>query len=652
MTSTCGNVTLRFWHGGKFSEAKTGELVYLGGQGKTVLFDPDELCYFDIMKSATESGQYETVSGVYYLIPGLAMAEGLRKVVDDGSVIEMGELALKYRTIDLYVLHQSDDPCLSPTPQPKSATMPTNNQPLIKPKKMTPMRAPPKPSGKSPRKSPRLAAVIFEGHSLDPKSPPKTSQIPLSQNFISESLEDVFLDSYDWVDPRPESPIPLNQLISEPSDDDEDSLYEPEEENTSEEEDIEGVDAEEVQDEFEVEENGEELFAAEELLAGESDNDDEEYYVARERVRTCTTRLNEIAQQLQVEAAEGRLKCAGGEKNRDRTTDQGYESEYYDREDDMQTPPNSDEEIDVGRRGRRSTLVGSETDFAKFQWKVGQRFATRDGFKQAVAKYGIMQGRNVSVVVSNKTRRQDLGVKCVKDCPFYLYASWHSQKASYLVKRVVSEHKCHRNMKKNRQFKSTWVANEMLEVFKARPHWPAKEIKDTIKRAYKVLVNRQFAYKVKYNAHKLLHGSMHEHYQKLGRYMAAMEASSPNSVVDLVVDTVKGVNPPVFQRLFTCFEGLQKGWKEGCRKVICVDAAFLKTFLGGQILAAVGRDANEQMFPIAWAVVEGENNKSWEWFFNHLKVCLGLGDGEGYAIISDEHQVSFLTIHLITLICH
>lgn len=69
-------------------------------------------------------------------------------------------------------------------------------------------------------------------------------------------------------------------------------------------------------------------------------------------------------------------------------------------------------------------------------------------------------------------------------------------------------------------------------------------------------------------------------------------------------------NPPIFQRLFNYFEGIVQGWKDGCRRIICVDAAFLKTILGGQIMSAVGRDPNEQMFPLAWAAIEGENNNS------------------------------------------
>ncbi|XP_048490075.1 uncharacterized protein LOC104886319 [Beta vulgaris subsp. vulgaris] len=130
---------------------------------------------------------------------------------------------------------------------------------------------------------------------------------------------------------------------------------------------------------------------------------------------------------------------------------------------------------------------------------------------------------------------------------------------------------------------------------------------------------------------------MTDHYRKVMPYLEALKTSSPGTSVELVTTVGKG-GAPVFQRFFTCFEGLQKGFMEGCRKVICVDACFLKTFLGGQLLSAVGRDGNEQMYPIAWAVVESENNESWQWFFDHIQACLQLGDGEGVAIISDEHQ--------------
>ena len=48
------------------------------------------------------------------------------------------------------------------------------------------------------------------------------------------------------------------------------------------------------------------------------------------------------------------------------------------------------------------------------------------------------------------------------------------------------------------------------------------------------------------------------------------------------------------------------------------------------------------MFSIAWAVVEGEDNDSWEWFLQHLRVCLGGTNGFGWSFISNEHKVILL----------
>ena len=80
---------------------------------------------------------------------------------------------------------------------------------------------------------------------------------------------------------------------------------------------------------------------------------------------------------------------------------------------------------------------------------------------------------------------------------------------------------------------------------------------------------------------------------KIVRYLEAPKSSSPDTYVLLVTNPCKKTLPPVFQRLFVCFDGLKNGWLEGCIKLICVDACFLKTFLRRQLLAVVGRDGND-----------------------------------------------------------
>ena len=61
----------------------------------------------------------------------------------------------------------------------------------------------------------------------------------------------------------------------------------------------------------------------------------------------------------------------------------------------------------------------------------------------------------------------------------------------------------------------------------------------------------------------------------------------------------------------------------------------------GELLTAIGRDANNQVYPIAWAVVDVENKPNWTWFIELLRDSVDLHDGRGLVVISDQHKVCF-----------
>ncbi|XP_061354319.1 uncharacterized protein LOC133298944 [Gastrolobium bilobum] len=62
----------------------------------------------------------------------------------------------------------------------------------------------------------------------------------------------------------------------------------------------------------------------------------------------------------------------------------------------------------------------------------------------------------------------------------------------------------------------------------------------------------------------------------------------------------------------------QKGFKAGCRPLIGLDG-----YYGGQLLSAVGEDANKSFYVIAYAIVDSETKENWKWFLTLLQEDIG-----------------------------
>ena len=73
-----------------------------------------------------------------------------------------------------------------------------------------------------------------------------------------------------------------------------------------------------------------------------------------------------------------------------------------------------------------------------------------------------------------------------------------------------------------------------------------------------------------------------------------------------------------------------------------LDGCFIKLSTGQQILAATGRDGNNNIFPIAFGVVDKEETDIWTWFLTQLRTVIGTSNKFGkYTIMSDRQKVLF-----------
>ena len=98
--------------------------------------------------------------------------------------------------------------------------------------------------------------------------------------------------------------------------------------------------------------------------------------------------------------------------------------------------------------------------------------------------------------------------------------------------------------------------------------------------------------------------------------------------------------PLIFKSIFISFKGVIDGLSAGCRSLIGVDGAHLKGSFGGVLLSAIAIDANNELFPFAWAIVSGEDEENWKFFVSHLKRLLEpCNRGNDWCIISDRQKV-------------
>ncbi|GJY13061.1 pentatricopeptide repeat-containing protein [Tanacetum coccineum] len=132
-------------------------------------------------------------------------------------------------------------------------------------------------------------------------------------------------------------------------------------------------------------------------------------------------------------------------------------------------------------------------------------------------------------------------------------------------------------------------------------------------------------------------GSFQDHYGLLWLYAKARIDSNVGSTVKVGV-TINPDEKTYFDRFYVCLNGLKEGWKFGCKNIIALDECFLKKPYSGEILTLVGRYGNNQIYPMACAILNVENKENWSWFLSLLGEDLDFPNGSGLTFISDQHN--------------
>ncbi|GMI84423.1 MUSTANG 7 [Hibiscus trionum] len=135
-----------------------------------------------------------------------------------------------------------------------------------------------------------------------------------------------------------------------------------------------------------------------------------------------------------------------------------------------------------------------------------------------------------------------------------------------------------------------------------------------IKREYGMDLNYHQAWRAKEIAMEQLQGSYKDVYSQLPFFCDMITETNPGSLA-----TFATKEDSTFHRLFISFHASWSGFVQGCRPLLFLDSTPLKSKYQGMLLTATAADGDDSVFPVAFAVVDAENNDNWHWFLLQLK---------------------------------
>ncbi|XP_013633248.1 PREDICTED: uncharacterized protein LOC106338932 [Brassica oleracea var. oleracea] len=256
--------------------------------------------------------------------------------------------------------------------------------------------------------------------------------------------------------------------------------------------------------------------------------------------------------------------------------------------DEYATPLCSDDDEDgVERDGYLRYIKGSG------DLKLRQAFESLEAFKKAMVDYVLKHRWNIKYVRWEKDKSE---LKCASEaeegeeqCMWKIYCSYEEPLQKWLVKVLMKEHTCMRSGRSSLLTQEV-IAGLFVDDIRENPKLKPKQILEEIQKRWELTAT---------------------------------------------IDQCRNARKRAIEIIKA---GLTNTWTSHCRPIFGLDGCFLKCTTKGQLLAAVGRDANNQMFPIAWAVVDVENEPNWRWFIEKLQTDLHLQDGNGFTVISDRQK--------------
>ncbi|CAH9071397.1 unnamed protein product [Cuscuta epithymum] len=286
--------------------------------------------------------------------------------------------------------------------------------------------------------------------------------------------------------------------------------------------------------------------------------------------------------------------------------------------------------------------------------RKGMKFSSHHEFRKALKDWAIKAGFDFTY---QKNTRANISVVCKnkETCSFRVHGSQLRDAPYFEIKTFRPKHDCPFT-NRNCLISSTYLSEKYLDELRDNPDWDVNAMQKTIQRQLRAEVSLAMCYRARVKAKAKITGDIKEQYRRLRDYAETVIKFNPGSVVKIKTELreveeevgggEEGVHRvprelPMLQYMYMRFTAQKQGYFSGIRPLICLDGCHLKTSMGGQLLCAVARDGNENMFPIAIAYVDSEDKASWTWFLEVMFEDFGRPEETDWVFMSDKQKVLF-----------
>ncbi|GKU90770.1 hypothetical protein SLEP1_g4721 [Rubroshorea leprosula] len=306
----------------------------------------------------------------------------------------------------------------------------------------------------------------------------------------------------------------------------------------------------------------------------------------------------------------------------------------------ISTEEDDGSDADHASRRRATHAVYEEVEDAFLDIRLGMIFVSKAHFKAAVDRCNTMQRRDIKWK-KNDNKRIRAVYKYAPSCDWKILLSKDAVTDSWMVKTDIHEHTCGEELT-SRRFNSRSASKYLVKKMGfASLYLKANDIFQTIRRNIGLELIGKQCKKAREKIARVFEGNCLMEYSKLWDCAAELRRRDPVATILIQAPRPTTNANPIFMRTYVCFSAMKLGFVAGCRCLIGVDGAFLKGAYKGVLLVAVGRDANDQMYPLAWAAVDVEKIETWRWFSEKLQSDMQIGSGNRFTFILDQQKRAF-----------